>query len=160
MAATGLHVLSAVGLRIGEKHKLSVGGVALPRVSVSVNAFSSEQRSAKSFRDYLEAARDFIRPEENSPSRWFSPLESKARCDRAPLLLFLPGIDGIGLGLMRQHHKLGQMFDIWCLHIPPSNRTAFPVSGHLVNPFILLENLSVPALHLPLLPAILILIFS
>ncbi|XP_022569539.1 phytyl ester synthase 2, chloroplastic isoform X2 [Brassica napus] len=126
MAATGLHVLSAVGLRIGEKHKLSVGGVALPRVSVSVNAFSSEQRSAKSFRDYLEAARDFIRPEENSPSRWFSPLESKARCDRAPLLLFLPGIDGIGLGLMRQHHKLGQMFDIWCLHIPPSNRTAFP----------------------------------
>ena len=92
MAATGLHVLSAVGLRIGEKHKLSVGVVvALPRVSVSVTAFSSEQRSAKSFRDYLEAARDFIRPEENSPSRWFSPLESKARCDRAPLLLFLPG---------------------------------------------------------------------
>lgn len=91
MAATGLHVLSAVGLRIGEKHKLSVGGVALPRVSVSVTAFSSEQRSAKSFRDYLEAAREFIRPEENSPSRWFSPLESKARCDRAPLLLFLPG---------------------------------------------------------------------
>lgn len=127
MAATGLHVLSAVGLRIGEKHKLSVGVVvALPRVSVSVTAFSSEQRSAKSFRDYLEAARDFIRPEENSPSRWFSPLESKARCDRAPLLLFLPGIDGNGLGLMRQHQKLGQMFDIWCLHIPPSNRTAFP----------------------------------
>ncbi|XP_033140984.1 acyltransferase-like protein At3g26840, chloroplastic isoform X3 [Brassica rapa] len=126
MAATGLHVLSAVGLRIGEKHKLSVGGVALPRVSVSVTAFSSEQRSAKSFRDYLEAAREFIRPEENSPSRWFSPLESKARCDRAPLLLFLPGIDGNGLGLMRQHHKLGQMFDIWCFHIPPSNRTAFP----------------------------------
>ncbi|ESQ50022.1 hypothetical protein EUTSA_v10020241mg [Eutrema salsugineum] len=129
MAATGFHMLSAVGgLRNGGKQKHSLG-VALPparrRFSVSVTAFSSEQRSAKSFWDYLEAARDFIRPEDNSPSRWFSPLESKARCDRAPLLLFLPGIDGNGLGLIRQHEKLGQMFDIWCLHIPPSNRTAF-----------------------------------
>ncbi|CAH8357776.1 unnamed protein product [Eruca vesicaria subsp. sativa] len=93
---------------MGEKHKLSVG-VAIPRFSVSVTAFSSEQRSEKSLRDYLEAARDFIRPEDNSPTRWFSPLlDSKAPCERAPLLLFLPGIDGNGLGLIRQHQKLGQ----------------------------------------------------
>lgn len=111
---------------IGERHKqLSVGVVLPPGRRFSVSAFSSKQ---KSFREYLEAAREFIRPEDNSPSRWFSPLllESKARRDRAPLLLFLPGIDGNGLGLIRQHQKLGQMFDIWCLHIPPTNRTSFP----------------------------------
>ncbi|KAJ0244685.1 Uncharacterized protein HA466_0192750 [Hirschfeldia incana] len=148
MAATGFHMLSAVV--IGEKHKLSVGVALLPqarRFSVSVTAFSSkkqqqqQQGSAKSLRDYLEAARDFIRPEDNSPSRWFSPLDSnQARCDRAPLLLFLPGIDGNGLGLIRHHQKLGQMFDIWCLHIPPSNRTAFPDLVRMVETTVISES--------------------
>lgn len=91
MAATGFHMLSGV---IGERHKLlSVGVVLPPGRRFSVSAFSSKQKQQKSFREYLEAAREFIRPEDNSPSRWFSPLllESKARRDRAPLLLFLPG---------------------------------------------------------------------
>ncbi|XP_010496412.1 PREDICTED: acyltransferase-like protein At3g26840, chloroplastic isoform X3 [Camelina sativa] len=141
--ATGFHLLSAVvGLCNGERHKHSPLGVTLPparRFSASVTAFSSDQHQprdhleqpfAESIWDYVEAAKDFVRPEdENSPSRWFSPLDSKtksvARCDGAPLLLFLPGIDGSGLGLIRQHQKLGQMFDIWCLHIPATNRTAF-----------------------------------
>ncbi|EOA30044.1 hypothetical protein CARUB_v10013149mg [Capsella rubella] len=152
MAAIGFHQLSAVGLCNGVKHKHSLG-VNLPparRFSASVTAFSSdqwrpgdyEQPFAKSFWDYLEAAKDFIRPEDNSPSRWFSPLESnsKARCDGAPLLLYLPGIDGNGLGLIRQHQKLGQMFDIWCLHIPASNRTAFTDLVGMVETTVKSEN--------------------
>lgn len=101
MAATAFHMLSAVGLRNVENHKHSLPSAR--RFSASVTALSSEQWGsprlvdyeqpfANSFRDYLEAAQDFIRPEDgNSPSRWFSPLESKARCEGAPLLLFLPG---------------------------------------------------------------------
>ncbi|CAE5965692.1 unnamed protein product [Arabidopsis arenosa] len=148
MAATGFHMLSAVGLCNGEKHKQPLG-VTLPparRFSASVTAFSSrlvdyEQPFVKGFWEYLEAAKDFIRPEDNSPSRWFSPLEkSKDPCDGAPLLLFLPGIDGNGLGLIRQHHKLGQMFDIWCLHIPASNRTSFTDLVAMVERTVKSEN--------------------
>ncbi|EFH60507.1 hydrolase, alpha/beta fold family protein [Arabidopsis lyrata subsp. lyrata] len=148
MAATGFHMLSAVGLCNGEKHKQLLG-VTLPparRFSASVTAFSSrlvdyEQPFVKGFWEYLEAAKDFIRPEDNSPSRWFSPLEkSKDPCDGAPLLLFLPGIDGNGLGLIRQHQKLGQMFDIWCLHIPASNRTSFTDLVAMVERTVKSEN--------------------
>ncbi|KAH9791710.1 AB hydrolase-1 domain-containing protein [Citrus sinensis] len=35
------------------------------------------------------------------------------------------GIDGVGLGLIRQHQSLGKIFDIWCLHIPVKDRTSF-----------------------------------
>ncbi|XP_020088707.1 acyltransferase-like protein At3g26840, chloroplastic isoform X1 [Ananas comosus] len=43
----------------------------------------------------------------------------------SPLLLFLPGIDGVGVGLIRHHERLGKIFDIWCLHIPVMDRTPF-----------------------------------
>ncbi|KAD6796085.1 hypothetical protein E3N88_06981 [Mikania micrantha] len=41
--------------------------------------------------------------------------------DRGP-----PRIGGSGLGLSLHHQRLGQMFDIWCLHIPATDRTPFP----------------------------------
>lgn len=63
------------------------------------------------------------------PPRWFTPLDCNAdgggRVDDAPILLYLPGIDGAGLGLIRHHQKLKRMFDIWCLHIPVLDRTPF-----------------------------------
>ncbi|CAN8272597.1 unnamed protein product [Cochlearia groenlandica] len=79
----------------------------------------------KSLYDFLKEAKEFVREEEEesiSP-RWFSPLECSVKAKGSPLLLFLPGIDGTGLGLVRHHKKLGEIFDIWCLHIPPSDRT-------------------------------------
>ncbi|KAH0939786.1 hypothetical protein HID58_007247, partial [Brassica napus] len=33
------------------------------------------------------------------------------------------GIDGTGLGLIRHHKKLGEVFDVWCLHIPVRDRS-------------------------------------
>ncbi|XP_023634180.1 acyltransferase-like protein At3g26840, chloroplastic isoform X2 [Capsella rubella] len=39
------------------------------------------------------------------------------------LFFKIAGIDGTGLGLIRQHKRLGQMFDIWCLHFPVKDRT-------------------------------------
>nr|QQK39465.1 truncated WF3 [Brassica rapa] len=71
----------------------------------------------KSLLDFLEEARDFV-GDDDGPPRWFSPLECAAQAQGSPLLLFLPGIDGTGLGLIRHHKKLGEVFDVWCLHIP------------------------------------------
>ncbi|KAJ6298848.1 hypothetical protein OIU76_019915 [Salix suchowensis] len=77
-----------------------------------------------------------------------------SRLDNSPLLLFLPGIDGIGLGLSKQHNTLGKIFDIWCLHIPVKDRTSFlglvkliertvrsRFTIFLIDLYILLENL-------------------
>ncbi|XP_010502628.1 PREDICTED: acyltransferase-like protein At3g26840, chloroplastic isoform X2 [Camelina sativa] len=76
----------------------------------------------KSLSDFLEEARGFVGDGGGQP-RWFSPLECGAQGQGSPLLLFIPGIDGTGLGLIRHHKKLGEVFDIWCLHIPVSDRT-------------------------------------
>ncbi|XP_072992605.1 phytyl ester synthase 2, chloroplastic-like isoform X1 [Typha latifolia] len=75
-------------------------------------------------RDYIERSRELVRPD-GGPPRWFSPLECGDRGKGSPLLLFLPGIDGVGFGLIRHQERLGKIFDIWCLHIPVMDRTPF-----------------------------------
>ncbi|GMH23882.1 hypothetical protein Nepgr_025725 [Nepenthes gracilis] len=83
--------------------------------------------------DYFEKAAVFIRSD-GGPPRWFSPLEcGRSRLNNSPLLLYLPGIDGIGLGLIRQHQRLGRIFDVWCLHIPVMDRTPFTDLVNLVE---------------------------
>ncbi|PWZ14526.1 Acyltransferase-like protein [Zea mays] len=77
-------------------------------------------------KEYVEAAREMARHKDGGPPRWFSPLEcGGGRVPGAPTLLYLPGIDGIGLGLVRHHERLAKMFDLWCLHIPVEDRTPF-----------------------------------
>ncbi|CAL5370320.1 unnamed protein product [Camellia sinensis] len=66
-----------------------------------------------------------IRSNDGGPPRWFSPLECRTRSNDSPLLLFLPGIDGVGLGIVLHHQRLGQIFDMRCLHIPIMDRTPF-----------------------------------
>ncbi|PRQ34588.1 putative diacylglycerol acyltransferase, alpha/Beta hydrolase [Rosa chinensis] len=81
-----------------------------------------------SFKHFIEQAKDLVRPDSSTsaPSpRWFSPLDCGPPLDNSPLLLFLPGIDGTGLGLIMHHKKLGKIFEVWCLHIPPKDRTPF-----------------------------------
>lgn len=46
--------------------------------------------SMKSFHDYFEQCKNFIK-QDSGPPRWFSPLECGSRLDNSPLLLFLPG---------------------------------------------------------------------
>ncbi|CAA2982826.1 acyltransferase At3g26840, chloroplastic isoform X1 [Olea europaea subsp. europaea] len=83
------------------------------------------QSGGLSVRDYLELSRELIARSDGGPPRWFSPLECGARLKDSPLLLYLPGIDGVGLGLTLHHERLGKIFDIWCLHIPVMDRTSF-----------------------------------
>ncbi|KAL6325182.1 hypothetical protein AAG906_023027 [Vitis piasezkii] len=99
-----------------------------------------EQRSLK---DYFEQSKDLIRSD-GGPPRWFSPLECGSRLDSSPLLLFLPGIDGVGLGLILHHQRLGKLFDIWCLHIPVEDRTTFTELVKLVERTVRSENYRSP----------------
>ncbi|EOA23575.1 hypothetical protein CARUB_v10016769mg [Capsella rubella] len=97
----------------------------------------------KSLSDFLEEARDFVE-DGGGPPRWFSPLECSAQAQGSPLLLYLPGIDGTGLGLIRHHKKLGAIFDIWCLHIPVRDRTPLKDLVKLIEKTVKLEHSRFP----------------
>ncbi|XP_011045774.1 PREDICTED: acyltransferase-like protein At3g26840, chloroplastic [Populus euphratica] len=103
---------------------------------------SDEDRSRKSLKDYFEESNDLIRSGGGGggPPRWFSPLDCGSRLDDSPLLLYLPGIDGVGLGLIMHHQSLGEIFDIWCLHIPVKDRTSFTDLVKLVEQTVRSEN--------------------
>ncbi|PAN13298.1 hypothetical protein PAHAL_2G326900 [Panicum hallii] len=89
----------------------------------------------RGLREYVEAAGEMARRKDGGPPRWFSPLECAGgeRVLGAPTLLYLPGIDGVGLGLIRHHEKLAKMFELWCLHIPVEDRTSFEGLVELVE---------------------------
>ncbi|KAL5201291.1 hypothetical protein ABZP36_035645 [Zizania latifolia] len=118
----------------GPKREAAPRRRALPRWSASS---ASRGRGAprpasgaarKGVREYVEAAREMVRRLDGGPARWFSPLEcggASGRLPGAPTLLYLPGIDGVGLGLIKHHETLAKMFDMWCLHIPVEDRTSF-----------------------------------
>ncbi|CAH1420519.1 unnamed protein product [Lactuca virosa] len=91
---------------------------------------------------YLEHSKHTQR----EPPRWFSPLDSfsSSRLPNSPLLLYLPGIGGSGLGLSSHHPRLGEMFDIWCLHIPATDRTPFPELVKLVESTVKSEHCQSP----------------
>ncbi|WOG97107.1 hypothetical protein DCAR_0416446 [Daucus carota subsp. sativus] len=93
-----------------------------------------------SFKDYLEHSKYLLGSSDGGPPRWFSPLECSSTLENSPLLLYLPGFDGNGLGLSLQYQRLEQIFDIWCLHIPIDDRTPFPELVKLVEKTVRLEN--------------------
>lgn len=65
-----------------------------------------------------------------------------------PTLLFSStyqaGIVGTGLGLSLHHRRLGEMFDIWCLHIPATDTTPFAELVKLVESTVKSENYQLP----------------
>ncbi|KAM7280670.1 hypothetical protein ACFE04_007804 [Oxalis oulophora] len=114
--------------------------------SGSANYTYLEESARKSLKDYFEETLDFIKygsGNDNVP-RWFSLLECGPPSDNSPLLFYLPGIDGVGLGLIRQHHRLRKIFDVWCLHIPVNNRTQFQDLVELVERTVRSENYGKP----------------
>ncbi|TXG54919.1 hypothetical protein EZV62_020175 [Acer yangbiense] len=110
---------------------------------VNVEESEERERNGKGLKNYFDEAKDMIRSDAGPP-RWFSPLESGSHTHDSPLLLFLPGIDGVGLGLTMQHQRLGQIFDIWCLHIPVEDRTSFADLVKLVERTVRSENHRLP----------------
>ncbi|GJN38504.1 hypothetical protein PR202_gb27552 [Eleusine coracana subsp. coracana] len=99
---------------------------AAPRTPASALDATATRRGG--ITEYVEAAREMARWKDGGPARWFTPLEcggAGGRVPGAPTLLYLPGIDGVGLGLIRHHERLAKMFELWCLHIPVEDRTSF-----------------------------------
>ncbi|XP_058737590.1 phytyl ester synthase 1, chloroplastic-like isoform X1 [Vicia villosa] len=118
----------------------SILSITPDRFAMSINcAGAMEEKQRRSgWKEYLEQAKEVIKAD-GGPPRWFSPLDSGSPPDNSPLMLFLPGIDGVGLGLVSHHHKLGRIFDLWCLHIPVADRTPFTDLVKLVETTVKLE---------------------
>lgn len=116
-------------------------------------AKEDEEVKKRSWRDYFELAKLVVTSNGgggggggDGPPRWFSPLETGtgSRISNAPLLLYLPGLDGLGFGLVLHHQKLGKIFDVWCLHIPVKDRTPFQELVLLVEETVRSENHCAP----------------
>ncbi|KAG8045438.1 hypothetical protein GUJ93_ZPchr0008g12155 [Zizania palustris] len=91
-------------------------------------------------KEYFAAARA-ISTDDGGPPRWFCPVEAgQPAVDNAPLLLFLPGTDGVGMGLILHHKSLGRVFEVRCLHIPVNDRTPFEGLLQIIESSIKNEN--------------------
>ncbi|KAJ4839512.1 hypothetical protein Tsubulata_046718 [Turnera subulata] len=97
----------------------------------------------KTVKDYLDGAKEMIKPD-GGPPRWFTPIECGKPLKDSPVLLFLPGLTGVGLGLTVHHKALGKVFEVRCLHIPVQDRTPFEGLVKLVEETVRLEHASSP----------------
>ncbi|KAL1225366.1 Phytyl ester synthase 1 [Cardamine amara subsp. amara] len=93
-------------------------------VSDEIELLWDDGYGSKSVKDYFDAAKEILKSD-GGPPRWFSPVDCGRPVEDAPTLLFLPGLDGTGMGLVPHHKALGKAFHVWCLHIPVHDRTPF-----------------------------------
>ncbi|KAL2907092.1 hypothetical protein RDABS01_005802 [Bienertia sinuspersici] len=143
LSATRATTTTAVGVAVTQEYNPNTNNVNGENAVIADTVDEDDQQVKRSLRDYFELAKLFVRSSDGTeagPPRWFSPLESGSRMQNHPLLLYLPGIDGLGLGLVLQHQKLGKMFDVWCLHIPVKDRTPFQELVLLVEDTVRSEN--------------------
>ncbi|ONK78620.1 uncharacterized protein A4U43_C02F20720 [Asparagus officinalis] len=84
----------------------------------------------KGIKEYHDAVSELLRYDVG-PARWFCPMDCGPPIEGAPLLLFLPGLDGMGMGLFMHHKALGRIFEVRCMHVPFSDRT--PLEGLLMS---------------------------
>ncbi|KAL4637357.1 hypothetical protein ACB092_03G071700 [Castanea dentata] len=90
-------------------------------------------------RDFFDMAKDIVK-HDGGPPRWFCPVSCGRPLKDSPILLFLPGMDGTGLGLVLHHKALGKAFEVWCLHIPVHDRTPFEGLVKLVEETVRFEH--------------------
>ncbi|KAJ6413853.1 hypothetical protein OIU84_006625 [Salix udensis] len=95
----------------------------------------------KTVKDYLDGAKEIVKID-GGPPRWFCPAECGQSLKDSPILLFLPGLDGVGLGLTLHHKALGKAFEVRCLHIPVRDRTTFEGLVKIVEETVRLEHAS------------------
>ncbi|KAG8375084.1 hypothetical protein BUALT_Bualt10G0063400 [Buddleja alternifolia] len=97
----------------------------------------------RTVKDYLDAAKNMIQSD-GGPPRWFCPVESGPPLKDSPLLLFLPGIDGLGMGLILHHKALGKVFEVRCLNVPVHDRTPYEGLVKFVESAVRAEHASFP----------------
>lgn len=94
------------------------------REKVKLEPLWDDGYGTETVKDYLDYAQDIIKPD-GGPVRWFTPISCGPHLEGSPILFFLPGMDGLGLGLILHHKSLGRVFDVRCMHIPTQDRTPF-----------------------------------
>ncbi|XAR54707.1 Diacylglycerol O-acyltransferase [Bertholletia excelsa] len=134
---------SSAGQRRNEKLSLGISGKSNREDVKELEVLWDDGYGTVGLKDYLDGAREMIRPD-GGPPRWFCPIECRQPLKNSPVLLFLPGIDGLGLGLILHHKALGKVFEVRCLHIPIHDRTPFEGLVKFVEETIRLEHASSP----------------
>ncbi|CAM0902475.1 unnamed protein product [Alopecurus aequalis] len=115
----------AVNLEKKPKSSNRIGKKKKKAEETGLEALYDDGFGSVSIKDYLEAV-SAMPKDDGGPPRWFCPVEcGQPVVDKAPLLLFLPGSDGVGMELILHHKSLGKVFEVHCLHIPVSDRTSF-----------------------------------
>ncbi|KAM7511780.1 hypothetical protein LguiB_010655 [Lonicera macranthoides] len=94
-------------------------------------------------KDYHDFGWEMIKPD-GGPPRWFCPVACGCPLKDSPVLLFLPGLYGLGYGLVLHHKALGKVFEVRCLHIPLNDRMPFQGLVKLVEETVRLEHASSP----------------
>ncbi|XP_047315847.1 phytyl ester synthase 1, chloroplastic [Impatiens glandulifera] len=112
-------------------------------IAEKLGALWDDGYGSNTIKDYLDNAKDFIKPD-GGPPRWFCPIECGQPLKNSPILLFLPGMDGLGLGLLLHHKALGKVFEVRCLHIPVYDRTPFEGLVKFVENSLRTEHASSP----------------
>ncbi|KAF9670049.1 hypothetical protein SADUNF_Sadunf13G0028100 [Salix dunnii] len=112
-------------------------------ISSDLDVLWDDGYGTKTVKDYFEEAKEMIRPD-GGPPRWFCPTECGKPLQDSPILLFCPGIVGVGLALTLHHKALGKVFEVRCLHIPVNDRTPFEGLVKFVEETVRLEHASSP----------------
>ncbi|KAK2977352.1 hypothetical protein RJ640_013331 [Escallonia rubra] len=76
-------------------------------VPEKLEALWDDGYGTQTVKDYLDIAKEIIKPD-GGPPRWFCPVSCGQPLKDSPVLLFLPGMDGLGLGLILHHKSLGR----------------------------------------------------
>ncbi|PON69506.1 Diacylglycerol acyltransferase [Trema orientale] len=124
----------------GEEEKKKI---VKDNVQESLEPFWDDGYGTETVKDYFDAVEDMIKPD-GGPPRWFTPITCGRPLKDSPILLFLPGMDGTGMGLILHHKALGKMFEVRCLHIPVNDRTPFEGLVKFVEETVRLELASSP----------------
>ncbi|CAI9293626.1 unnamed protein product [Lactuca saligna] len=77
---------------------------------------------------------------DGGPPRWFCPVACGMPLKDSPVLLYLPGIEGTGTGLVLHEKSLGKVFHVQCLHIPFHDRTPFEGLIKIVEESVKIEH--------------------
>ncbi|KAL3526209.1 hypothetical protein ACH5RR_014581 [Cinchona calisaya] len=117
----------------------------LPQGAEEEGVLLNDTTSTTTIVDYFQLSKELVirSKADGGPPRWFSPLDCASfdsSSASTPLLLFLPGLVGVGSGIVLQCPKLGEIFDVWCLHIPISDRSSFSDLVKLVEETVRSEN--------------------
>ncbi|KAL8521233.1 hypothetical protein ACS0TY_011682 [Phlomoides rotata] len=116
-----------VGRIFSSGHKENHAFISSENVEVEreeVKLLWDDGHGSQTFEDYMEAVKCMLKCD-GGPPRWFCPVEAGLPLKNSPLLLYLPGIDGFGMGMMLHHKAMGKVFEVRCMHIPVHDRTPY-----------------------------------